>query len=222
MSSLRFLLGGVTAVAVALPLVSLQSQFVASFFDYGHYVSRGGEITLKPYPVLRTAQGLRPLVAPGKFGAGQLLEGLDGASVSLRASSIRREGVEMLELEPGSVQALKNPTPSPAPRREDLGTFTFHGEIVDSKCFLGVMNPGAGRVHRECAVRCISGGVPPIFVIKDGSGTNRLLWLTSASGEPHSKAILDYIAEPVQLTGRLVRRANLLYFETDLDSLKRE
>jgi hypothetical protein len=28
---------------------------------------------------------------------------------------------------------------------------TLTGEIVDSKCYLGVMNPGQGKVHRDCA-----------------------------------------------------------------------
>ena len=45
----------------------------------------------------------------------------------------------------------------------DLDTFTLIGEIVDSKRYLGVMNPGNGKVHRDCAVRCLSGGIPPIF-----------------------------------------------------------
>ena len=31
-------------------------------------------------------------------------------------------------------------------------------------CFLGVMKPGRSKPHRACAVRCISGGIPPFKV----------------------------------------------------------
>ena len=31
----------------------------------------------------------------------------------------------------------------------DFGEVTLAGEIVDSKCYLGVMNPGNGKVHRD-------------------------------------------------------------------------
>ena len=41
------------------------------------------------------------------------------------------------------------------------GPVTVSGEIVDSKCFLGVMVPGAGKTHKECASLCLRGGIPP-------------------------------------------------------------
>ncbi len=63
----------------------------------------------------------------------------------------------------------------------DLGAVTLTGEIVDTKCHLGVMNPGEGKVHRDCAVRCISGGAPPVSGA-DQEGDTRLLLLTGADG----------------------------------------
>jgi len=39
------------------------------------------------------------------------------------------------------------------------------GEIVDSKC-LGVMTPGQLTTHRACAIRCISGGIPPVLHVR--------------------------------------------------------
>ena len=38
---------------------------------------------------------------------------------------------------------------------EVLGPVELTGEIADSKCWLGVMNPGEGTVHRDCARRCL-------------------------------------------------------------------
>lgn len=53
---------------------------------------------------------------------------------------------------------------------ESLGEFTLQGEIVDSKCYLGVMRPGNTKTHRACAVRCIAGGVPPVLLVRDAQG----------------------------------------------------
>jgi hypothetical protein len=51
----------------------------------------------------------------------------------------------------------------------------LRGEIVDTKCYLGVMTPGEDKVHRGCAVRCISRGVPPAFLVRDASADSRIL-----------------------------------------------
>jgi hypothetical protein len=53
---------------------------------------------------------------------------------------------------------------------EDLGAFTLVGEIVDSKCYLGIMNPGETNPHRECAALCIRGGIPPLIIAHDADG----------------------------------------------------
>ena len=79
------------------------------------------------------------------------------------------------------------------------------GEIVDSKCYFGVMNPGNGKVHRDCAVRCISGGIPPAFLVRDVSGRIEALLLANWKRE-----LLDHIAEPVTIRGRLVRSSGRL------------
>ena len=51
-------------------------------------------------------------------------------------------------------------------RRTVAERVMLRGEIVDSKCYLGVMNPGEGTVHRDCAARCLSGGLPPMLVVR--------------------------------------------------------
>jgi hypothetical protein len=79
------------------------------------------------------------------------------------------------------------------------------GEIVDSKCYFGVMNPGAGKVHRDCAVRCISGVIPPAFLVQDSSGNTITLLLANWKRE-----LLEHIAEPVTIRGRLSHSAGRL------------
>src|SRR5206468_3964392 len=127
-----------------------------------------GVLREHPYPRLDNYL----LAAPGKHGAMEMAKGLDGRTVRLMGSLIYRGSDAMIEALPNTVQASADaPVPSATPI--DLGLVTLAGEIVDSKCYLGVMNPGNGKVHRDCAARCISGGIPPMFVAKDSSGVSR-------------------------------------------------
>jgi hypothetical protein len=96
-----------------------------------------------------------------------------------------------------------------------LGEHTFIGEIVDSKCFLGVMNPGQLKPHRACAVRCISGGVPPVLLVRETNGTARYLVLVSRDGKPVNKQVLNIVAEPVGIRGELVRQGQMLVLRAD-------
>jgi len=109
----------------------------------------------------------------------------------------------MIELVPGSLTAGNEGLL--ANGHEDLGEVQLTGEIVDSKCYFGVMNPGAGKVHRDCAVRCISGGIPPAFLVRDGGGSTATLLLANWKRE-----LLEHIAEPVTIRGRLSRSAGRL------------
>jgi hypothetical protein len=104
----------------------------------------------------------------------------------------------------------------------DLGEVTLKGEIVDSKCYLGVMNPGNGKVHRDCAVRCISGGAPPAFIAQDSKGDVRVLLLTGSDGRALNREILSFVAEPLELTGRLARRGDSLFLLSEPSTFRRE
>ncbi len=89
------------------------------------------------------------------------------------------------------------------------------GEIVDSKCFLGVMNPGQLTPHRACAIRCISGGVPPVLLVRQRDGPAIYLLLVSAEGKPVNKQVLDMVAEPLEITGEVERQGELLILRAD-------
>jgi hypothetical protein len=98
---------------------------------------------------------------------------------------------------------------------QNLGKQTFTGEIVDSKCYLGVMNPGQLATHRGCAIRCISGGCPPILVVRRKDGPPAYLLLVSAEGKPVNKQVLDMVAEPIEITGEVERQGELLILRAD-------
>jgi hypothetical protein len=91
-----------------------------------------------------------------------------------------------------------------------MGRATLRGEIVDTKCYLGAMKPGAGRPHKECATLCISGGVPPCLLFCDEQGNARTALLLDPSGGPLSPDAFPFIADPVEVVGDLEEQGGLL------------
>ncbi len=218
-----FVLGITSALALALP----QKLIGSSVFEWGTVKTFSGVLKVQPYPhllVLRPgAVSTQPsfstyyLVAPFKFGLDrEKLASLDGKSVSLQGTLIYRGDQTMVEAVPDSIRADEQPaTAIVGPESIPLGRQTLLGEIVDSKCFLGVMNPGQLLPHRACAIRCISGGIPPILLVRSTKGAALHLLLVGADGRPVNQQVLDLVAEPVQITGEVVRQGGLLILRAD-------
>ena len=91
-----------------------------------------------------------------------------------------------------------------------LGRHRLRGEIVDSKCYYGVMKPASGKAHRDCAVRCISGGAPPAFVVRSTDESVLVLLLVGADGSSIAREVLDLVAEPVEIEGEVSRMGDRL------------
>ena len=207
----RLVAGVVLAGLAAGAFLTLrQAPFANSKFEFGNYREYAGVIEEWPYPALRTASSSFLLVAPGKHGLSGAVKGLEGKSVRLKGSLIERGRDRMLEVLPESLRETA-PLPIEAANQPiDLGPVRLRGEIVDSKCYLGVMNPGNGKVHRDCAARCISGGAPPAFIARDAAGETRILLLVGSDGRALNKEILSFVAEPLEIPGQLVRSGSNL------------
>src|SRR5215471_6744829 len=212
-------LGAIAAIAFA----RVQKTFAPSTFEYGKERTFEGLIETRPFPALITGgsgatdnQTKRYLlVATGKHGADSQVQPYVGRTVRLRGTLIYRNNQSMIELVKDSVAVTADTGQVPAPMT-NLGTFTLIGEIVDSKCYLGVMNPGNGKVHRDCAVRCLSGGIPPIFATNDFRGTPAILVLTDAYGNPLPRqALLNFVAQPVRVHGKVLQVGDTLFLETE-------
>jgi hypothetical protein len=121
----------------------------------------------------------------------------------------------MLEVPPESIHETRMIPLTTPTEPIDLGMIRLRGEIVDSKCYLGVMNPGSGKVHRDCAVRCISGGAPPAFIARDAAGEPQVLLLTGSDGRALNKEILSFVAEPLEIHGRVVRSGSHLVLKAE-------
>jgi len=159
-----------------------------------------------------------PLVGEGKHGAPDSVLAQEGRKVRLRGSWIRRVGERVFEVTSAERLAEELPAPAVLPA-VPLGRVHLGGEIVDSKCWMGVMKPADGKSHKACAIRCISGGVPAAFVVRPAPGEMAVLWMVSPSGKPLGPELLDLIAEPVELDGELLRvdgRAVLVVDRADI------
>jgi hypothetical protein len=215
------LVGG-AAVLGAL-IASRQPKADPSVFEYGIERSFEGQIVEHPYPALLvprpgiTDRGVAYsrylLMAQGKHGAQEIVKGLGGGGAELKGSLIYRDGETMVEV----AHAASNGAASAPPiRAEVLGRFTLHGEIVDSKCYLGVMRPGNGAVHRGCATRCLSGGAPPLLIVHDSIGPAAFILLTGPDGGPLPKEkLLRMVATPVVVYGEVLREGELLMMRAD-------
>ena len=196
------------AAIVVLTVVFASSTLPSSTFEYGTETEFAGVLRRVPYPVLEFGTRRLWLVGRGKWGADTILAHVADGPVTVRGTRIHRGQHEMLELagwksEPG---AARSPVRVPHVPHFDL--VTLRGEIVDSKCFLGVMNPAEGAVHRDCARRCLSGGMPPMLLVRDGMQREELVVLVSADGRALSRAIAPAAGVPVEVTGRVERDGN--------------
>jgi hypothetical protein len=185
-----------------------------------------GRVRLTPHPhlvVRRPGQGAGQstylLTVFGKVGADEALQDYDDQLVSLSGSVIHRDEHVILELDPASIEVLDTGG-GLTQERQDFGSITLEGEIVDAKCFLGVMKPGRGKIHKSCAIRCISGGVPPVLVVENGKDPDFLL-LVDTEGHPVGSRVLDFIAETVRIQGHHERIGDMDVLRIDPAKIER-
>ena len=186
--------------AIAITLVIGQHKFDPSKFEFG--VFRPYEGIVETGPVLVSNGQAYVLVAPGKHG----IAVPPGMHARLRGSLAANGQDRVLEVEPGSLQILQ-----PQSAATPLGQRTYEGEIVDTKCYFGVMNPGRGVVHRDCAARCISGGIPAGLLVRDANGNLRTILLT---GMPNN-TLVRYAGQKVRISGTLSQIGDALQLKIE-------
>ncbi|MEM9326779.1 MAG: hypothetical protein AAGA85_14030 [Bacteroidota bacterium] len=212
-----FALAFTLMLAFAILFVVAERGFVDSYFDYGHLTEMKGRLVLEPVPALITEEhGMKktvPLVGFGKFGAepvvkhfqGQVGGDLSAYEVVLRGTIFRYQDKVWMELTEGEQSVLSYKRGAPLKRQiAQAGAIQLLGEIVDPKCFFGVMNPGSEAVHRSCAIRCISGGVPPLLALRENGEFTDYYFLTDDQLRGIHNQVLPYVGLPMQLSGEVV------------------
>jgi hypothetical protein len=209
----------VAAAAAAVIAITAQHTLPPSRFEFGVVREFTGTLRQSPYPVLETSDGPLWLVATGKFGAERQISGIPDGHVRVSGSLIQRGNHRMVEI--ATINPVSAPFPG-FPQGTPGGTLgdphsavVLRGEIVDSKCYLGVMNPSEGAVHRDCARRCLSGGIPPMMAVRDGRGREALIVLASAHDRAVGRDLAPIAGRPVEVTGRLARHAANTFLYAD-------
>ena len=217
----RFLfISGFIAVLIAFAVVRFQRPFASFIFNLGDVTEFTGIYHSSPVPILEVSSSDIPdgfsnsilLVGYGKFGAEGIIENfdvenslLDGSKITLRGTLIYGDGKTVLELTEKEKSLVKvfdsDILQKPRSQRPDK-EIRLVGEILDPKCYFGVMKPGEGKIHKSCAIRCISGGIPPVFRSIE-NGTNDYYLVLGSGGEKINDDLLEYVAEQVRINGKV-------------------
>jgi hypothetical protein len=223
----KYLLVLLSVVVVIGGLLALsQKKFGTGNFEFGTLTEVKGIFSNTPVPNLKVVYGKDiwgnasyitvPLIGYGKFGADGIIAALEkekqtsleGKEVTLKGTLLYNDGKLLMQIDENDKPLLnvaENKTAKVAPKTKELGTLDVKGEIVDPKCFFGVMKPGEGKPHKDCAIRCILGGMPPMLKVQDESGEENYYLIVGASGEKMNKAVKDFVASPVELNAKAVQ-----------------
>lgn len=237
---LLFLSVGLLAALAAATMKPLPE----AYFEFGHVRTFEGRLAASPVPSLLVERpGFAGLLSPrtrhllsrpGKYGAGPLIEGVEGSTVRLEGTLAWRGNQSLIEVVEGSVEVLAAPDDGSGsgsgtgpdssdvglpPRSEPSDRRTLSGEIVGAKCFLGVMVPGETRVHQACASLCIRGGIPALFVVRDGEASTAYL-LVDEEGRGLGRTVLPLVGGTVELRGRVSRTEDWNLFHVESKSLE--
>ena len=206
----------VLVVSVASAAALVQGRFEKAEFEFGNVQPCEGVMYQLPVPTLHTPKGEIILVGPGKHGIPDRLRDVDAKKVRFNGTLLYWQDMNMLEItEPESFTVVGDPAPAEVRSASQvIGPGTFDGEIVDTKCFFGAMRPGHGKVHRACAIRCLSGGVPPGLLVRHEDGSSVVFLLRDRDGGP-----LDF---DIQWTARPVRIKGVLEMQDGLPVLRAE
>ena len=233
----RLVLLFVLIPAFALCAVFFQKPFVSHIFELGNVQEFTGVYYERPVPILEVTSDNFPdnisrnalLVGYGKKGARSIMEWirkkngkLHQRKITLKGTLIYGDGKAVIELteRENSLVTLYDDWEL-STREEEIATKTkkLQGEILDPKCYFGVMKPGEGKTHKSCAIRCISGGIPPVLRHETGDDGNpyRYYIMLDERGNPINKKILPYVGEQIVINGTVsdFQGWDVLYVHTD-------
>ena len=192
--------------------------------DFSQLHPMTGYLTVDPYPILHSVgpdKRSMMLVELTKKSAIDLVRSHANQWVTLSGYPLQRGDWSMLQL-PNDIDVIQAESSEPFEQEStELGDVSFQGEIIDSKCFLGSMKPGGGKVHRACAALCLRGGIPPMLVAKNAAGERFGYLLINEDGSSASLDLMSEVAVPVALKGQLLQRGDLQYIKLNKSNIQR-
>ena len=186
-----------------------------------------------PYPMLRVNIGENTyknilLLGFGKFGAGKYINELEkenkdifNKEMTIEGNLIYYNGKTLLQINDEQDITVNKEKSSHPISLKISGKYELEGEIVDPKCYFGVMKPGKGKIHRSCAVRCISGGIPPVFASTDKNNVTSYFLMTDMDGKPINKDVLPYVGQPAKIKGTVEKYSDTWFrIKTDINTIE--
>lgn len=216
-------------LVVVVLLTWQQKKFSPHTFEYGMNTEVVGYIFNKPVPHLLMPLGkdIRGkelyqtvlLVGFGKAGAGNFIQQIassEGNKVGLNGFLIYGNGKALLQVSEESAMQYSGDRLSAFSMEYNTEPRVISGEIVDPKCYFGVMKPGEGKAHRSCAIRCIAGGIPPVLS-SDSSG---YFLLVNERNEPISTEIVNIVGDHITLTGEAMQWNDWTILQIDSEKIR--
>ena len=211
----RFVFVAVGTIILAAFVFSFyQKPFKNSTFELTSATKITGTFHENPYPMLRVEVAENTyknilLLGFGKSSANPFLKklqneviNLNGKPLSIEGNLIYYNGKTLMQITSDEKVTLsKANTSNKAPLKTSISEMTLQGEIIDPKCYFGVMKPGKGKIHRSCAVRCISGGIPPVLATSDKNNITEYFLITDLNGNALHEDILPFVGKPSEIKG---------------------
>lgn len=179
-----------------------------------------GLLLAEPYPTLVSEKGVYYLVRENKEGFAVS----DAVPLHLRTVEIVGSLIEDPD-QPVAMIAVKSAAAitatggtgaDPMQTASAPRNVTLRGEIIDSKCAFGAMNPGIMKTHRACAINCLAGDIPPVLLVRHEGGVSATHYLLlSEDGKPIKEAAIKYAALPVALSGSVTEVGSWRILKTD-------
>jgi hypothetical protein len=212
-----------------------QKKFSNANFEFGKLTEIKGVYFNDPVPVLKVYDNNKlsitiPLVGYGKYGAETAIKELEkekgasfnGKELTLKGTLIYGDGKTLLQIDKNDNPVVSiGETSAISPVKKELGVQTVRGEIIDPKCYFGVMKPGEGKVHRDCAIRCILGGIPPVLHVQNERGESNYYLIVGPNGEKMNEAVQDFVAEPISIEANIVQVDDWIILYAGKESIKR-
>ncbi|MDF1698489.1 MAG: hypothetical protein P1U56_21740 [Saprospiraceae bacterium] len=216
-------------------IVFFAKPFGTGVFELGNVKTFTGVYYDDPFPVFLLDKEQLPtntsnsalLVGFGKHGAKTFMNPIEnskgkltGHRLKLQGTLIYGDGKTLIELTKKEQSVLEVVSPEIGiAQKSRISKQSLRGEIIDPKCWFGVMKPAEGKVHKSCAIRCISGGIPPVFKIQKGTGFEYFI-IKGSNGEDINQHVLDFIGEEIQLSGEIYERYGWKIINVDPSSFE--
>jgi len=200
---------------LAFILVYGQKEFRKGTFAFGQLETFTGILHYKPIPILEINEGGKKsyvlLVGLGKFGAESIISKAEEKFGPLNERFVKIEGTPIVSEEKSLIELSKNENSilevfdslnQDSIYESEFEDVILEGEIIDPKCYFGVMKPGEGKIHKSCAIRCISGGIPPVLRSYDENENPIYYIILGLQGQKINKSILKWVAEDISIPGK--------------------